>query len=281
MLIGMNLYEGDAASIRRQQAAIAALTGLARVEAVNLQFRTGQQTLSDGMETLPVLDQDSLSVCGSGGRRKPMTKEIVDACANAAAARGHRYFGYINSDIVVLSEAIEVIEREGRATYAISRQDVEPDGCAGPMMTHGLDMFVWSVDWWVRNRRRFRSYVAGDACWDNVYTAIMMCHSDGAILNRDPLILHERHPAVWSLSSATARHNGFLTALDARYFSLWCSYHDRLERLRREHGSAAEEQKLREEVFVWRPSAIGAVQQSLRSLKARARRAANANPLSR
>jgi hypothetical protein len=273
MLIGTNLYEGDPASMRRQQAAIAALIALPQVEAVNLQFRTGQQTFSDRIETLAVLDQDSLSVCGPGGRRKPMTKEIVDACANAAAARGHRYFGYLNSDIVVLPAAIDVIEREGRATYALSRQDVEPDGGAGPMMTHGLDMFAWSVDWWARNRRRFRSYVVGDACWDNVYTSIMMCHSDGAILNRDPLILHERHPAVWSLSSATARHNGFLAALDARYFSLWCSYHDRLEQLRPENASAAQEQKLREDLFVWRFSAVGTVQQSLRSLKARARRA--------
>jgi hypothetical protein len=274
MLIGINLYDGDVASNRRQQAACAALRRLSSVEALNVQFRTGPQTVAAGMETLAVLEQDSLGVCSAQGRRKPLTREIIDACATAAAARGHRYFAYINSDIIVMPAAVETVEREGRATYAMSRQDVDPvDGAPGPVMTAGLDMFAWSVDWWTRNRGRFRSYVVGDACWDNVYTAIMMCHSDGVILNRDPVIQHERHDAVWNLSSPTARHNGFMAALDARYFSLWCTYYKRLEQLRLNNGSAAEELKLREEVFVWRRSPLGAVQQSLRSLKARGRRA--------
>ena len=45
------------------------------------------------------------------------------------------------------------------------------------MVTAGQDMFVVSVQWWQRNRSRFRPYILGEACWDNVYTAVMMCHS--------------------------------------------------------------------------------------------------------
>jgi hypothetical protein len=260
--------------MRRQQAAVASLARLPAVEGLNLQFRTGPPATLPGIETRAVLVQDSLAISGPDGRRKPMTRELLDVCADEAASRGHTYFAYINSDIVVLPAAIERVEREGRATYAISRCDVEAgdDGSNGSLLTAGLDMFVWSVGWWRNNRRRFRSYVVGDACWDNVYTAITMCHSNGAILNRDRLILHERHDARWHDRTPTARYNGFLAALDARYFSLWCTYFDRLERLRRERASAEAEQALRDEVFVWQRSAADALRQSIRNIRARVRR---------
>jgi hypothetical protein len=111
--------------------------------------------------------------------------------------------------------------------------------------------------------------VIGDTCWDNVYTAVMMCHSDGLILNREPLILHERHQALANDTTITARYNGFLAALDSRYFSLWCEYWDRLEQARAQGVSAAGQRALREEVFVWRRSAKAALRQSIRSARAR------------
>ena len=122
-----------------------------------------------------------------------------------------------------------------------------------------------------RHRRRFRPYVIGDACWDNVYTAVMMCHSDGIILNRERLILHERHETLWNDGTPSARYNGFMAALDARYFALWCEYWDRLEQGRARGVSAGEETRLRDEVFVWRPSASEALRQSVRAVRARLR----------
>jgi hypothetical protein len=97
----------------------------------------------------------------------------------------------------------------------------------------------------------------------------MMCHSNGLILNREPIILHERHPTLRHDVTSTARYNGFLAALDARYFSLWCEYWGRLEQARAEGMSAAGQQALRDEVFVWRRSAKSALQQSVRSARAR------------
>jgi hypothetical protein len=271
MLVGLHLYL-NAASMRRQQAAVDALSSLDGVEGVNVQFVEPPRASLSGIEMLPALATDSLLVAGPGGRRKPLTREVFDALARLASARGHRYFAYVNSDIVILPAAVETVARHGRDTYAISRHDIDdlqsPAG-EGVPLTAGVDMFVMSLAWWERHRRRFRPYVIGDACWDNVYTAVMMCHSNGLILNRDRLVLHERHAAVWNDLTPTARYNGFLAALDSRYFSLWCEYWSLLERGRAGESSAADEQMLRERVFVWRRSPSAALQQSVRNLRAR------------
>jgi hypothetical protein len=221
---------------------------------------------------LPALLGDSVTAAGPGGRRKPLTREFFDVLSRVATARGHHYFAFVNSDVLVLPAALEALAREVRQTYAISRHDIDRldgDVARSTLLTAGIDMFVVSAEWWRRHCRRFRPYVIGDACWDNVYTAVMMCHSDGIILNREPLILHERHQTLWNDTTSTARYNGFLAALDGRYFSLWCEYWDRLERARAQGVSAAGQRALRDEVFVWRRSAKAALQQSVRSARAR------------
>ncbi len=258
--------------MRRQQAAVDALSSLGGVEGVNVQFVKPPWTSLPGIEMLPALATDSLVVAGTGGRRKPLTRELFDVLARIASARGHRYFAYINSDILILPAVVEAVVDHGRDTYAISRHDVDDlqsPGATGAPLTAGVDMFVSSLAWWERHRRRFRPYVIGDACWDNVYTAVMMCHSNGLLLNRDRLVLHERHAVVWNDLTATARYNGFMAALDSRYFSLWCEYWSLLEQGRAGESSAADEQTLRERVFVWRRSPSAALQQSVRNLRAR------------
>jgi hypothetical protein len=139
-----------------------------------------------------------------------------------------------------------------------------------PLVTAGQDMFVVARRWWSLQRARFRQYIIGEACWDNVYTAIMMCHSDGVILNREPLILHPKHERLWGEATAAARYNGMLAALDARYFSMWSDYWHRLEFARSSFGPS-DEDALRREAFVWRRSAIAAMRQGLRSALAQYR----------
>jgi hypothetical protein len=139
------------------------------------------------------------------------------------------------------------------------------------MVTTGQDMFVVAAAWWQQARLRFRPYIIGEACWDNVYTAIMMCHSEGVVLNREPLILHEAHPTVWRDQAPTARYNGFLAALDHRYFSLWSTYWHRLEQLRATGAAEPVEASLAREVFTWRRSPIEAVRQFVRSARAHRR----------
>jgi hypothetical protein len=274
MIVGTHLYEGDAAAMRRQQSAVTALSRLPGVQAVNVQFQTGPWASLPGIEMMPALLSDSLTVVGPGGPRKPLTRELFDVLARVAGARGLRHFAFANSDVVILPAALEALGREVRQTYAISRHDIDHldgDVAEGAVLTAGIDMFVVSVEWWRRHARRFRHYVLGDACWDNVYTAVMMCHSNGLILNREPIILHERHRTLRHDVTSTARYNGFLAALDARYFSLWCEYWGRLEQARAQGVSAAGQRALREEVFVWRRSAPAALRQSIRSARARLR----------
>ena len=51
-----------------------------------------------------MLTQDSNAIAGPGRRAKPITREVFDVLAGLASTRGHRYFAYINSDIVVLQD---------------------------------------------------------------------------------------------------------------------------------------------------------------------------------
>ncbi len=274
ILAGTSLYPGDEATMRRQELAVRALSSLQSVEGLNLQFRDAAPTSLPGIETMALLTTDSNEVAGPGLRRKPVTRDVFDILSRTAAARGHQYFAFFNSDIVILPGAVDEVVRHSRETYAISRHDVDQlngDHSCGAALLYGLDLFVVSVAWWQRARWRFRPYVVGEACWDNVYTALMMCHSNGVVLNRDPLILHERHPTSWNSNTPTARYNGFLAALDARYFSLWCDYCRLLEQARARGASEADELAIRKQVFVWRRSPVEAVRQTIRSARARVR----------
>lgn len=271
MLIGLNLYEADAATMRRQTAACEALLALPTVEPLNLQFEDSVWQGDSRITTVPSLVRDSIQVTGAEGRRRPLSSDIFDLLASEALARGHQYFAYINSDIVVTPALVERVGQEPHDTYVVSRCDVDETGGARRMVTAGQDMFVVSAAWWQRERARFRPYIIGEACWDNVYTAIMMCHSNGIVLNREPLILHEQHPAIWRNEAPAARYNGFLAALDARYFSMWSQYWHRLDQLRTAEATAAEEMATAREVFVWRRSAPDALRQLVRNARAHRR----------
>lgn len=272
VLIGLQMYDADPVSGRRQRAAAEALARLPGVEPLNLQFRRGPAFEFPGLPTAAVLESDSVQATATPGRRRPLTHEVLDVLWRAAEAAQHRYFAFINADILVTPEAVAAVDRLDYETYAVSRSEVDNFAmpAPGPMLTAGVDMFVVSTAWWPRHRHRFRAYIVGEGCWDNVYTAIMMVHSRGIVLNREPLILHERHPSPWHGATPHGQHNGFLAALDARYFSLWCAYWARLEAARERGASAAEEELLQRELFVWRRSPWQALRQLGRSVRARA-----------
>lgn len=271
VLIGLQLYDADPASGRRQRAAAEALMALPGVESVNLQFRDGPAFEFPGMATAAVLERDSLQATGTPGRRRPLMNEVFEALWRAAAAGRHRYFAFVNADIVVTPAAVDLVERLEQEAYAIGRSDVDDitRPVPGPVLSAGIDMLVISPPWWQRHRNRFRPYIVGEGCWDVVYTAILMSHSRGVVLNREPLIFHERHAPTWHATTPEAQHNGFLAALDARYFSMWCGYWEALEEARRRGVSEEEEAALQRELLVWRRSAWQALRQAGRSLRAR------------
>jgi hypothetical protein len=227
--IGTQFYPAEGDGERRQARARASLLALEGVVPVNLQFVDGRYT-PDGFRTLPVLRQDCWTVTGAaGGARKPIVSEMFDALAGVARAEGCRYFAYLNADITVTPAAIQTVLNGDSDGYAFSRMDVDPaTGAELGVQIFGLDMFVVDTAWWSRERRRFRPYIAGAGCWDNVYAAVLCAHGRGEVVNERPGILHELHPAMWH-DDPFFDHNGFLATLDAPYFSRWCHYAARLD----------------------------------------------------
>ncbi|HTM26132.1 MAG TPA: hypothetical protein VL225_13125 [Vicinamibacterales bacterium] len=268
LTIGTQFFPADGDVERRQRRARQALLALESVRIVNLQF-ADESFAPDGFVTMPVLRRDSLTVTGGGRRRKPIVSEMFDALA--AAADGCRYFAFINADIEVTPAAIERILSGGRDGYAFCRADLhpvtrEPEG----VQLFGLDMFAIDVAWWARERRRFRPYIAGEACWDNVYASLICSHGNGEIVHDDPGILHERHPGGRH-GGLFAAYNGYLAALDAPYFSRWATYVLRLQE-RRAAGAHVDPAQLVQEVFGGPPLSLsGRIRHVGRALKARVR----------
>jgi hypothetical protein len=229
--IGTRFYPAEPASERRQDRSRASLLLLGPVVPVNLQF-VDETYSPGGFRTLPILRQDSRTITGAAGTRKPIVSEMFDALAGVARAEGCRYFAYLNADIEVTPAALETVLQGNRDAYAFSRMDLDPvSGAELGVELFGLDMFVIDAAWWARERRRFRPYIAGEACWDDVYASILCAHGRGEIVNERPGIFHERHPTLWN-AGPFAEHNGFLAALDAPYFSRWCHYATRLHEAR-------------------------------------------------
>jgi hypothetical protein len=266
LLLGTNLYAARCAlAARRQARGAESLIQLHGARIVNLQFHDDPVELRS-IETVCALRRDSIDVTGRMGPKKPLTTEIFGALAGLAQARGLRYFAYVNSDIVVTQEAVDAIG--GRQSYAFSRMEVDPaSGRQNGVTTAGIDMFAVEASWWLQNAGRFRPYLIGESTWDNVYTAQLLCHSDGVLLNREALILHETHETAWT-ASPFQRYVQKLAAYDSLYFSLWAKYHAILTGLRQRGATEEEELAAQRSTFVWRPSLREQAVQHCRNWKA-------------
>jgi hypothetical protein len=266
IVLGTQFHEGSVDVMRRQARAMDALEVLQDAIAVDLQWRD-RPPPRPWLRTLAALARDSTTVTGCAGPPKPIATELFDALAAFAQRAGCRYFAFFNADIIVTPEATSRIAGAGKQAYAFSRMDQDADGRDAGVLLPGLDLFAFDVSWWTANRRRFRPYIVGEACWDNVYAAVLMCHADGMIVNRDAEIRHEHH-APPSGRSAFADYNAFLAALDSRYFTLWARYYAALVEARARGASQADEEAIAARTFVWRRSLPSAVWQAGRNVKA-------------
>jgi hypothetical protein len=247
LLLGTSVSGRAEAAAREEpaQESLAALTAAGVAHALNLAFHDDAPQVSR-LERLCALRLDARLVSGSAGPRKPIVTEILDALAGEADRRGIRRIGIVNGDIVVTPDAIARAAGTPCPALGFSRTDTGP-GEPESQLLHGVDMFTFDVAFWRRERRRFRAYVLGEPVWDNVFAAVVACHG-GALLNRDRLVLHQRHPAAF-LESPYARYVHLLAARDSSYFSLWCAYVARAEALRARGGTSEEEQRLQQEIF--------------------------------
>jgi hypothetical protein len=267
LLLGVNAFAGSGEEARRQGRALERWRGLSGVHLANLQWADDVFEL-EGFETHAVLREDSRTVTGRAGPRKPIMSEAFDRLAEIASAKGCRWFAYANSDVEWTQGAVDTVRDGGREVYAFSRGDVDPEsGEVVEMVTAGIDAFAVDVGWWGANRRRFRAYIGGEPIWDNVYTAILLSHGTGALLNREPLLRHERHPASDWRGSPFAAYLQHLAALDRPYFTRWAVYHHELLRLRAAGASEADELTLQRRVFGGRFSPGERLVQAGRALK--------------
>lgn len=268
VLIGTHTYPGSASAIRRQQEAVQALLTLRGAGIVNVQFAHQPHEVA-GVRTLPLLKQSSNSVSGRRGPSKAIVPEILDVLAAQASARSIEYICFTNADIIVTQQAVDWMAGSGKEAYVFSREDFDGETRApGKMEIAGVDVFAVATSWWLANRLRFRRYIVGEACWDNVYTAIVMCHADALIENRRPLVGHESHPPGPMPSPHFGEYVRMLTALDAGYFTLWYRYWDGLRRLRAAGATPEEDAAWARDVFVWAPSLRARLVQRGRTVKA-------------
>lgn len=273
LLVGTSISgRGDARDREAAaQQALARLSDDGLAMAVNLSF-TNDTSAVTPVETLAHLTLDAPTVTGSTGPRKPVVTEILDVLAAEAARRGCSRIGLVNADVVVTPEAIARDAESGRPAVAISRTDTG-GGEADANLLFGVDMITFDREFWRRQRHRFRAYLLGEPIWDNVFASIAVCHG-GALLNRDRLLLHPRHPSV-TAGSPYRSYLQVLAARDSFYFTAWCRYVDRVQALRARGGSADEESALQRETFV-PPGPVARAIDGLRGSWSRMKRATRA-----
>jgi len=271
ILIGTHTFAARGDGARRQAACISSLEALDGVRIVNVQF-AGTPHHMEGIETHAVLRHTSNDLAGRSGPMKPDVSEIFAALAGEADSRRIPLFCFTNGDIIFTQQAIDWMLSTAKETFVLSRENFDgATGASRGMELSGTDVFAMTTRWWRANAHRFRRYLLGEGGFDNVYTAIMMGHADGAIENRRPLVRHEIHPAGPMPSPDFGEYIRLLCALDAQYFSRWCIYWDGLVRLRRQGASDEEEHAWARTAFTWNPTVREQLVQRARNIKAHVR----------
>lgn len=243
LLLGTS-YSGRADAAARESAARASLIALERSGAaaiVDLRFADEAPAGATA-----VLRRDARKVSGVRGARKPLVPEMLDVLAVEAHQRGLSRIGIVNADIVVSPEAVAHAVGNSAPAAAFSRTDVG-GGLPDAPLLYGVDMVTFDVAFWRSERRRFRDYILGEPTWDNVYASVMVSHG-GVLLNRDGLLLHERHPSQ-TADSPYARYTQVLAARDSYYFSCWCEYVSQTEHRRGREATLAEDLALQRTIF--------------------------------
>ena len=270
LLLGVNAFPAPGEGGARQARALESWRALRGVRLANLQW-PDEVFEVDGFATHPVLAHDSRTASGRPGPRKPLVSEMFGHLASIAQREGCTWFGFANGDIQWTQAAADFAAARSLEAAAFSRMDVDSQtGRDLEMVTAGIDAFVFSVEWWRRHHHRFRGYIGGEPVWDNVYAAIVLRYARSYLVNREPLIRHERHPAGDWGKSPFAPYVAHLAALDRLDFSRWAVYHYELLRMRERGIDPDAEDRLQHDVFHAPEPRSGRLLQSARAAKARA-----------
>ena len=250
MILGTHIYSASGAAAERVRRALDGWAALPGVRLVNLQFADDPSpVVHPAFETRAVLRDDSRTVTGVSGPRKPIVRELLDRLVDAADESGSAFAGFSNADILISPAAVSRVANGGHDAVIFSRMDIDAaTGAALGEFFSGQDTVFVRPAAYRAVRRRLRPYVVGEMPWDVVYTSILLTHTRAALVNRGDDCRHVFHDTIW-VDSPFAAHGWRLSHQDWTYFARWYRYYNPAKALRERGGSAEEEDALRSRVF--------------------------------
>jgi hypothetical protein len=250
MVLGTHIYPAQGAAEERMRRALDTWADLRDVRLVNLQFADGPAPLTHAsFETRAVLRQDSRTITGIEGPRKPTVREMLDRLVEAAESANCAYAGFSNADIIVSPAAISRVAQGQRDAVIFSRMDIDPlTGEPRGEFFSGQDTLFVRPATYRALRPRLRPYIVGEMPWDVIYTSVLLTHCNAELVNRGNDCRHVDHEAIWT-NSPFAQYAWRLSHMDWTYFARWYRYYYGAKALRVAGRPAAEEDALREAVF--------------------------------
>jgi ADP-heptose:LPS heptosyltransferase len=237
ILIATNLVPfKDARRAELQQHSIESITGFKSLNVVPLNICFPDELiLPDDWEVSATLSESADMKLMAAGKRKPFVTDLFNIASDEARRRGMGWFIVTNSDIIITATLIHEVRRladEGYETMAFARTDVENTDqdqglIYGSLEVRGYDVFACKTAWWENNKCRFLPYIFGERAWDNVYAAIMACHSKFHIFYTSGLCFHFKHDQNWEDTGAYADYNmSFFNGPDKTYSQNYSSFMD-------------------------------------------------------
>lgn len=251
MILGTHIYSASGAAAERVRRAVDGWATLSGVRLINLQFADDPSpVVHPAFETRAVLRDDSRTVTGAPGPRKPIVRELLDRLVDVADESGASFAGFSNADILISPAAVSRVANGGHDAVIFSRMDVDAvTGAALGEFFSGQDTVFVRPEAYRTVRHRLRPYVVGEMPWDVIYTSILLTHTRAALVNRGDDCRHVFHETVW-VDSPFAPHAWRLVHQDWTYNARWYRYYYGAKALRERGAPAGEEDALRDSVFV-------------------------------
>lgn len=250
LVLGTHVYPAAGAAAGRLRRALDGWTTLSGVRLVNLQFAGDPSPATHpGFHTRAVLRQDSRTVAGAPGVRKPTMREMLDRLVDEADEAGCAYAGFSNADILVSQAAIERVACGARDATIFSRMDIDPqtDNPLGEFLSGQDTLFIRPAVYRAL-RAKLRPYIVGEMPWDVIYTSVLLTHCRAELVNRGDDCRHVVHDTIW-VDSPFAKYGWRLAHMDWTYLERWYRYYYPAKAMREAGRPRAEEDALRDAVF--------------------------------
>jgi hypothetical protein len=188
--VGINIF----GEFPRQDLCIASLKRLASKHS-NVKLYDVQQNV--GKEFIiypdfePVYDQGRYAgnTIPESNTKMPMIRDFFDALAETDCD----YFVFLNSDIVITSKIVRLIQENDYDSISVSRlaiNEIESIETTDIEHSHfqvaGFDVWAVKKSWWLENRDKFPDYIYATSAWDVDYSSRMMVLGNSYFDNQWP-----------------------------------------------------------------------------------------------